>query len=222
MLAIIRCFKVQRYFLKRVKISFKIQTNHKNLEYFIKTNQRQARQALSLLIFYFTLKHVAGKSMGRVNSLSKRADWIQSIERLFTRNYQWLEVIKKVKQYVEKYNQYQRIKNRAKMLTRKLRLNIMLENYNNILVDLIIKLLVSRDYDSILIVCDRFLKMSYFITTTKKTKELTKLFRNNIWKLHRLLENVILEKYPQFATVLMKELNEILEIDIKLSTTFHL
>ena len=108
------------------------------------------------------------------------------------------------------------------MLTRKLRLNIMLENYNNILVDFIIKLLVSRDYDSILIVCDRFLKMSYFITTTKKTKELTKLFRNNIWKLHRLLENVVLEKYPQFVTELMKELNEILEIYIKLSTTFHL
>jgi len=42
---------------------------------------------------------------------------------LVTRNYWWLRVIKKVKQYVEGYDQCQKIKNRAKMLAGKLRPN---------------------------------------------------------------------------------------------------
>ena len=36
-------------------------------------------------------------------------------------NYQWLGVIKKIKQYMEKYNQCQKIKNRAEMPAEKLR-----------------------------------------------------------------------------------------------------
>ena len=42
-----------------------------------------------------------------------------------------------------------------------------------------------------------------------------------MWKLHKLLENIISDKDSQFATKLIKELNEMLGIDIKLSTTFH-
>ena len=36
-------------------------------------------------------------------------------------NYQWLEVIKKIKQYMEKHNQCQKMKNRAEMPAEKLR-----------------------------------------------------------------------------------------------------
>ena len=63
-------------------------------------------------------------------------------------------------------------------------------------MDFVIKLLISRDHDSILIICNKFLKMSHFIITTEKitAKELTKLFRNNMWKLYKLLENVISDK----------------------------
>ena len=46
-----------------------------------KLNQRQARWSLYLLRFDFTLKHVAGKSMGRADSLSKRVDWAEGVER---------------------------------------------------------------------------------------------------------------------------------------------
>ena len=63
-------------------------------------------------------------------------------------------------------------------------------------MDFVIKLLISRDHDSILIICNKFLKMSHFIVTTEKitAKELIKLFRNNMWKLYKLLENVISDK----------------------------
>ena len=46
-----------------------------------KLNQRQARWSLYLSRFDLTLKHVAGKSMGRVDSLSRRVDWAERVER---------------------------------------------------------------------------------------------------------------------------------------------
>jgi len=87
---------------------------------------------------------------------------------LVTRNYWWPEVTKEVKKYVEGCDQYQRIKNRMEMLAGKLRPNIVPEKlWQHILVNLITKLLVSRSHNSILVVCDRFLKMLYFIMMTK-------------------------------------------------------
>ena len=84
------------------------------------------------------------------------------------------------------------------------------------------KLLVSRDYNLILVICDRFLKMLYFIATTEITAEdLVRLSRDNMWKLHELLESVISDREPQFVTELMKKLNEILGIETKLSTAFY-
>jgi len=83
---------------------------------------------------------------------------------------------------------------------------------------------VSKNYDSILVVCDRFLKMSHFVVTTEKTtvEELAKLFRDNVWKLYGLPESMILDRGLQFAAGLMKELNKMLGIETKLSTVYHL
>ena len=66
-----------RHFLKRTTEKFEIWTDHKNLEYFIKAqklNQRQARWALYLSRFSFTLKHVLGSKIGKADSLSRRPD----------------------------------------------------------------------------------------------------------------------------------------------------
>ena len=81
-----------------------------------------------------------------------------------------------------KCDQCQRMRNRTEIPVGKLKLNIIPEKlWQHILVDFIMKLLISRDHDLILVVCDRFSKMSYFITTEKITIEgLTKLFRNNV------------------------------------------
>jgi len=55
---------------------------------------------------------------------------------------------------------------------------------------------MSKGYDSILVICDRFLKMSHFVATTEKTmaEGLARLFRDNVWKLHGLPESVILDR----------------------------
>ena len=89
---------------------------------------------------------------------------------LVTRNYWWPGVTKKVKQYVEGCDQCQRMKNRAEMPAGKLRPNQIPERpWQHILVDFIMKLPVSKSYDSILVVCNRFSKMSHFVVTVVAT-----------------------------------------------------
>jgi len=65
--------------------------------------------------------------------------------------------------------------------------------------------------------------MMHFVATTEETlmEGLARLFRNNIWKLHELLESIVLDRGPQFVTELTRELNRMLRIEMKLSTTFH-
>ena len=254
-------------------------------------NQRQARWSLYLSRFDFALKHVVGKSMGRADSLSRRVDWAEGVEKdnenqvmlkeewlevramerliegpkeeivkkikeardkdeevikvveemkktgvkmlrdeewqieeglvlkegrvyipkdeklrveiirlhhdtliaghgrqwkmveLVTRNYWCPGITKEVKRYVEGCDQYQRMKNRAEMPAGKLRPNQVPERpWQHISVDFITKLPVSKGHDSILVVCDRFSKMSHFVVTTEKTtaEGLARLFRDNV------------------------------------------
>ena len=65
--------------------------------------------------------------------------------------------------------------------------------------------------------------MSHFVATTEKTtaEGLARLFRDNVWKLHRLLKSVISDREPQFAAGLTKKLNKMLGIETKLSTAYY-
>ena len=70
--------------LEGVQSKFEIWTDHKNLEYFMrvqKLNQRQARWVLYLSRFNFILKHVPESRMGKADGLSRRSDWKVGIER---------------------------------------------------------------------------------------------------------------------------------------------
>ena len=90
----------------------------------------------------------------------------------------------------------------------------------HISVDFITKLPLTQEYDTILVVVDRLRKMVYFILTMEKmlAEGLAKLFRDNVWKLHRLPKSIILDREPQFAVGLMKELNKMLGIKSEMST----
>ena len=90
-------------------------------------------------------------------------------------------------------------------------------------MDFITKLPVVAGKDAILVVCDRLSKMTHFVATTEGTSAegLARLFRDNVWKLHGLPESVVLDRGPQFAAELTKELNRMLGIKTKLSTVFH-
>ena len=89
--------------LEGVQVKFEIWMDHKNLEYFMKAqklNRRQARWALYLSQFDFTLKHVAGSKMGKADRLSRRADWNVGIDKdnenqIIIKNY-WIRNIYEV------------------------------------------------------------------------------------------------------------------------------
>ena len=83
MLGIMRCLEAWRHYLEGAKEQFEIWTDHKNLEYFMnakKLNRRQARWALYLSCFNFTLIHKAGTTMGKADSLSRRPDHKKGME----------------------------------------------------------------------------------------------------------------------------------------------
>jgi len=84
MLAIIRGLENWRHLLEDTCFKFEIWTDHKNLEYFMKVqklNQRQARWTLYLSRFDFTLKHVPETRMEKADRLSRQADWKVEVEK---------------------------------------------------------------------------------------------------------------------------------------------
>ena len=91
------------------------------------------------------------------------------------------------------------------------------------MVDFITKLLVVAGKDVILVVCDMLSKMTHFVAAIEGTsvEGLARLFRDNMWKLHRFPESVVSDRGLQFAAELTKELNRMLGIETRLSTSFH-
>ncbi len=89
--------------------------------------------------------------------------------------------------------------------------------------DLITQLPDSQGYDSILVVVDRFSKMTHVMPTTSTVtaEGVVRLFRDNVWKLHGLPEKVLSNRGPQFASRVMRELNRLLGIKTATSTAFH-
>ena len=65
--------------------------------------------------------------------------------------------------------------------------------------------------------------MMHFVATTEETsvEGLARLFRDNIWKLYRLLESIMSDRGLQFAAEMTKELNRILGIKTRLSMSYH-
>jgi len=116
------------------------------------------------------------------------------------------------------------MKNRMEKPAGKLKLSeVPQKMWTHLTVDFIMKLPIIAGKDAILVVCDRLSKMTHFVATMEGTSAegLARLFQDNVWKLHRLLESVVSDRGPQFAVELTKELNRMLGIKTKLSTVFH-
>ena len=157
-----------------------------------------------------------------VPAVGHRGRW-KTVE-LVTRNYWWPGVTRNVGKYVEGCDLCQRMKNRTEELAGKLKLSEVPKGpWSHLMVDFITKLLVVAGKDAILVVCNQLSKMTHFVATTEGTlaEGLARLFQDNVWKLHGLPESMVLDRGPQFAAELTKELNKMLGIQTKLSTVFH-
>ena len=92
-----------------------------------------------------------------------------------------------------------------------------------LMVNFITKLLLVVEKNIILVVCDRLSKLTHFVITTEGTlvEGLVWLFRDNVQKLYRLSESIVSDRRPQFVTEMTRELNNMLGIETKLSTSFY-
>jgi len=84
MLVVIRELENWRHLLEGAKFKFEVWADHQNLQYFMKAqklNRRQACLALYLLRFDFTLKHIPGTKIGKADGLSRRLDWNVGVEK---------------------------------------------------------------------------------------------------------------------------------------------
>ena len=63
-------------------------------------------------------------------------------------------------------------------------------------MDFITKLPLVAKKNTILVVCDRLFKMTYFVATMEEmsVEGLARLFRNNVWKLYRLPESTVSDR----------------------------
>jgi len=143
---------------------------------------------------------------------------------LIGRNYWWPGITKEVRKYVDGCDACQRYKNQSEVPAEKLMPNAILEKpWSHILADFITKLPLVQGYNAILVVCDHFSKIVHFIATTEKmsAEGLAKLFWDHIWKLHGLPESIISDREVQFVVGIIKELNNLLGIQKKLSIVYH-
>ncbi len=81
--------------------------------------------------------------------------------------------------------------------------------WTHLIVDFITKLPTVAGKDMILVVCDRLSKITHFVATMEGilAEELVRLFRDNVWKLHRLPESMVSDRGLQFVAELIKKLN---------------
>jgi hypothetical protein len=77
--------------------------------------------------------------------------------------------------------------------------------------------------DSIFVVVDRLTKMAHFIPCTKTItgEETTKLFLDNIYRIHGLLNDIVLDRGIQFISNFWRGFFQLLDIKINISTTYH-
>ena len=74
--------------------------------------------------------------------------------------------------------------------------------------------------DAIVVIVDQFTKMIQLKTTTMKisAESIAKIYRDEIWKLHRVPRKILSDRGPQFASRFMEQLTKALGTMRQLST----
>jgi transposase InsO family protein len=91
-------------------------------------------------------------------------------------------------------------------------------------MDFITHLPTIKTKNSILVVVDRLTKMTNFTPCSKSitVEETAQLILDGIARLHGLPEEIVSDRGPQFASKFWRRLCELLGVDIRLSSAFHL
>jgi len=74
------------------------------------------------------------------------------------------------------------------------------------------------------VIVDRFTKIIRLkaMTTNISSEGIAEIYKNEIWKLHRIPRKILSDRGPQFASKFMEELMRALGTKRQLSTAYHL
>ena len=91
-------------------------------------------------------------------------------------------------------------------------------------MDFIVGLPPSNTFDCICVIVDQFSKMVHFVPCKKTItgEDTAKLFIDNIYRYHGFLDDIVSDRRPQFVSKFWQSLFKILQVEIKLSSAFHL
>ena len=95
--------------------------------------------------------------------------------------------------------------------------------WKSISLDFITDLPLSKGYDTILTVVDRFTKMAHFLPCVKTftSQQMVNLVMREVFKHHGLPNDIVSDRGPQFISKIWKHLLEILKISSKLCSSYH-
>ena len=96
--------------------------------------------------------------------------------------------------------------------------------WQEISIDIIRPLPKSNGMDAIVVIVDRFTKMIHLEATTMNIslEGIAKIYRDNIWKLHRIPRKILSDRGLQFTSKFMEEFTKALGTKRQLSTAYHL
>ena len=149
---------------------------------------------------------------------------IHKTVELITRNYWWPGIREDVRKYIQGCRKCQTVKPDRQTKAAPLKPNEIPERpWQIVSMDLMGPLPMSKGYNMIFAVVDRFTKKSYFLPTnsTVTSKGIATLYRDRIFVEHGIPEKVISDRGSQFVSKFMTKLFEILGIKGNPLTTYH-
>ena len=163
------------------------------------------------------------------NTLTEHFE-IDKMMKLISWNYYFLLMRQKMKKYIQQYKQCQKSKSRKHKSYEKWQsFNISNKSWQLITVNFIVKLskfkkLITKfEYNSIMIVVNKFIKKAYFVSFHKKIRaeKIAYLFKQYIIANYKVSAKIISDRNTWFRSKFWQTLTALKKIKIKISTMKH-
>jgi hypothetical protein len=141
--------------------------------------------------------------------------------------YYWFILRQSVERYVKNCHVCKRSKTTRDKYSELLNsLSISDRSWTNVIMNFVIELLESKDFNAILMIIDKLIKMHHYISCLVEENEIiakktARLLINHVWKLHELSSIIIFDRESQFVSIVWKTICRLLHISRKLFTAFH-
>jgi hypothetical protein len=143
------------------------------------------------------------------------------------RLYYWSEMKNSIDKYVRNCHTCKRSKASKDRYAELLNsFSISDKSWTNITMNFVIELFVNHEFNTILMIIDKFTKIHHYISCTLIDEDITveetaRLLIVHVWKLHEFSNTIVSDRESQFVSFVWKIVCCVLQINAKLSIAFH-